>query len=423
MHPDLQSIAVEDLRLGMYVHLDMHWIRHPFARNHFLIQSLQQITTIRGLGVQTVRIRPSLCVNEPNDVFADSGAQGYLPESDGPVGQVAPAPSATFKTPSGGVGAADKQFNEAAVQLRNVMALVISHPDKAMESLSQLSQAMLAVADTTDPTYLRLMQDESRDKYTGHALNVTVLAVMLGKFIGLDSAALRTLCLGALMHDLGKMEIPEKVRHSVPFLNLVEILHYQEHVGRGLFLSKNLHIPSDIEAIIGEHHEHFDGSGFPSKLMGDRISYGARIVGLANRYDNLCNPPQRALALTPHEALRTMYSQEKTKFDPEIMALFIKMMGIYPPGTYVQLTDERYALVMSVRATQILKPNVLIYTPGVELNEVAITVLENMQALGVRRSLRPEQLPVAVSRYFSRQHRLSYFFERPEPTAPTTGAL
>ena len=64
MQTELQSIAVEDLRLGMYVHLDMHWLRHPFARSHFLIQSQQQIQTIQALGLKTIRVRPSLCVDD-----------------------------------------------------------------------------------------------------------------------------------------------------------------------------------------------------------------------------------------------------------------------------------------------------------------------------------------------------------------------
>lgn len=419
----MQSIAVEDLRLGMYVHLDMHWIRHPFARNHFLIQSVQQIETIRTLGVQTVRIRPSLSVNEPNDVFADAGAEGPLVDSDAPAGPVAPTQLATFATPFGTPDAADKQFNEAAAQLRNVMALVGGHSDKAVQALTRLSQSMLAVADTTDPTYLRLMQDELRDKHTGHALNVTVLSLMLGKFLGMETPALTALCVGALMHDLGKMDVPEKVRHSVASLNLVEVRHYQEHVARGIFLVSKLNLTSDIGAIVAEHHEHFDGTGFPEKLVGHTISYGARVVAVANRYDNLCNPAQRALALTPHEALRTMYSQEKLRFDPKVMDMFVKMMGIYPPGTYVQLTDERYALVISVRATQILKPNVLIYDPEVSLSNTSVTVLEHSPSLGVRRSLRPEQLPSVVSRYFSRRHQLSYFFERAESNMSATGVL
>ena len=86
------------------------------------------------------------------------------------------------------------------------------------------------------------------------------------------------------------------------------------------------------------------------------MSAAARIVALVNRYDNLCNPPVLAQALTPHEALSLLFAQARSKFDASMLNSFIRMMGVYPAGSVVQLTDERYALVMSVNSTRPLKP-------------------------------------------------------------------
>lgn len=407
MQTDLQSIAVEDLRLGMYVHLDMHWLRHPFARSHFLIQSQQQIETIQSLGVKTVRVRPSVCADD-EAVFVEPSTVRELPTP--PVEAVAEA--GVFDIPFGAPDAADRQFNEAARQFKRAMTMVRTQPVQAMAAFNDLKTSILAVADTQDQTYLRLMQDVASDKAAGHALNVTVLSVMLAKFAQLDDAVVEAVCLGGLMHDIGKLDIPEKVRYLTPQLSLVEVKYYQEHVPRGLALVKKMQLDSHVQCILAQHHEHFDGTGFPHKLAAEQICLGARVVAIANRYDNLCNPAQRVLAMTPHETLRTMYSQEGAWFDPKLMAFFVKMLGIYPPGTYVQLTDDRYALVVSVRSSQVLKPNVLIYEPRGTKAEAAITILEDIAHLSVRRSLRPEQLPAVVGHYFSRQHRLSYFFER-----------
>lgn len=407
MQTDLQSIAVEDLRLGMYVHLDMHWLRHPFARSHFLIQSQQQIDTIQSLGLKTVRVRPSACADD-EAVFVEASTVQELPTLPAEVVSEAGA----FDIPFGAPDAADRQFNEAARQFKHAMTMVRTQPGQAMEAFNELKASILAVADTQDQTYLRLMQDVANDKAAGHALNVTVLAVMLAKFAQLDDAVVEAVCLGGLMHDIGKLDIPEKVRYLTPQLSLVEVKYYQEHVPRGLLLVKKMQLDSHVQCILAQHHEHFDGTGFPHKLAAEQICLGARVVAIANRYDNLCNPAQRALAMTPHETLRTMYSQEGAWFDPKLMAFFVKMLGIYPPGTYVQLTDDRYALVVSVRSSQVLKPNVLIYEPRGTKTDAAITILEDVAHLSVRRSLRPEQLPAAVGHYFSRQHRLSYFFER-----------
>ena len=95
--------------------------------------------------------------------------------------------------------------------------------------------------------------------------------------------------------------------------------------------------------VIAQHHEHADGSGFPLRLDSDRMTPAARIVSLVNRYDNLCNPHVPSRALTPHEALSLLFAQGKSQFDTAILGAFIKMMGVYPPGSVVQLTDDRYA--------------------------------------------------------------------------------
>ena len=86
------------------------------------------------------------------------------------------------------------------------------------------------------------------------------------------------------------------------------------------------------------------------------MSAAARIVALVNRYDNLCNPPSLAKALTPHEALSLLFAQARSQFDATMLNAFIRMMGVYPAGSVVQLTDDRYALVMSVNSTRPLKP-------------------------------------------------------------------
>jgi hypothetical protein len=162
--------------------------------------------------------------------------------------------------------------------------------------------------------------------------------------------------------------------------------------------------------VVAQHHEHADGSGFPLKLNTDRMSPLARIVALVNRYDNLCNPHIVAKALTPHEALSMLFAQSKTKFDTAILGAFIKMMGVYPPGSAVQLTDDRYALVVSVNSSRPLKPRVLVHEHGVPRDEALVLDLEQAD-VGIRRSLRPNQLPATTLAYLAPRPRVAYFFE------------
>ena len=94
------------------------------------------------------------------------------------------------------------------------------------------------------------------------------------------------------------------------------------------------------------------------------MTMAARIVALVNRFDNLCNPHLLARALTPHESLALLFAQWRSQFDTSILSAFIKMMGVYPPGSVVQLTDDRYGLVMAVNSARPLKPSVLVHDLG-----------------------------------------------------------
>ena len=130
-----------------------------------------------------------------------------------------------------------------------------------------------------------------------------------------------------------------------------------------------------------------------------------------NRYDNMCNPHVPSRALTPHEALSLLFAQGKNRYDTAILGAFIRMMGVYPPGSTVQLTDDRYALVMSVNSTRPLKPTVLVHDPKTPRDDALLLNLEADTRLGIRRSLKPQALPPDAIAYLSPRPRVSYFFE------------
>lgn len=163
---------------------------------------------------------------------------------------------------------------------------------------------------------------------------------------------------------------------------------------------------------IAQHHEAANGSGYPMRLSGDLISPLGRILALTNQYDSLCNPGNPAAAQTPHEALSTIFSRLKSRFDGQTMSVFIRMMGVYPPGSVVQLSDESYAMVISVNSSRPLKPRLIIYNPQIPKEEALVVDLERQANLGVRRSVKPVQLPRQVLDYLSPRQHICYFFER-----------
>ena len=123
-------------------------------------------------------------------------------------------------------------------------------------------------------------------------------------------------------------------------------------------------------------------------------------------------PSRPTTALTPHEALALIFSQLKNRFDSVALSAFIRMMGVYPPGSVVQLIDERYGMVVSVNSARPLKPRLIVHDRGVARHEAPILDLEMAPSVGIRRSIKPAALPSAAMDFLAPRQRVCYFFER-----------
>lgn len=419
----MQLIDVGKLRIGMFVHLDVGWMAHPFPFGSFKIKTQEQIDIIRGLGVAQVRFSPRMSDVEglADDAAAADGsgpaaaeiAPEPLPEMPETPEQAARmARQAMLAEQQASLDRCERQFREAARSYRQVLQNVYAQPDKAREEAKAVVDGMFGAMAESREIAIRLLSEKAGEESALHALNVSVLSLLLGRACGMDEATLHHIGTGALLHDVGKLELPDRLRWRDPKFSAAERRMYEEHVEKGMLLAQRMQLPDAAQQIIAQHHEMDDGSGYPLALKGGDISPGARVVALVNYYDNLCNPANPAQALTPHDALAVMFAKMRTRFDQTTMATFIRMMGVYPPGSVVQLTDSRYAISVSVNASRPLKPRVIVYDEAVPADEAIVMDLEDMPEVGVRRSLKPVQLPRAVFDYLSPRKRMCYFFER-----------
>jgi len=417
-------IEVQKLRVGMFIHLDVGWMAHPFPLSSFKISSADQIATIRGLGKAQIRWCPDRSDPEtphPACAVVAVPAPGVEAPAESPQGAQARRHREALASARARLLLCERQFAEATQACRQATELVLSQPERACELVEGLSRAFVDKMIGEQEMCIRLLTDGAGDKASHHAVNVTVISLLMGRTFGLSEAEMMDLGVGALMHDIGKLELPERVRYRDESFTVAEAQFYQEHVARGVAQARKMGLQPGAALVIGQHHEHADGSGFPLKLNSDRMTTAARIVSLVNRYDNMCNPHVPSRALTPHEALSLLFAQGKNRYDTAILGAFIRMMGVYPPGSAVQLTDDRYALVMSVNSTRPLKPTVLVHDPKVPRGEALPLNLETDTRLGIRRSLKPQQLPSETLAYLSPRPRVAYYFEpQVEPEGMTS---
>ena len=416
---DQPFIGVDQLRIGLYIHLDLKWFEHPFAFNNFRLKDDEQIEIVRGLGLKRVRFDPARSDCRPLPSAAEPAAQ---PVAAPPLAHEHPALAAKralvekIRQQREASARIERAFVDTARTIHNVEKNLLTHPE---ETLAQAQQLVGQIADSilsAPELAIHVMNDTmGGEELYFHSLNVTMLALMMARDIDLPSEALRPLGMGALFHDIGRREIPSQILTKMDPLTRAERNYYELHCQFGVDIAQLLKLPGLTQAIIGEHHEMFDGSGYPKQLKGETISLLARIVAIANYYDELCNPPNVLQALTPHEALATMFARLKSKFDPRLLQIFVRCLGVYPPGTIVQLSNGLIGMVATINTAKPMRPMVIVYDEDVPKDEAILVDMDAEADVNIAKAIRPAQLPRDIFNYLNPRQQVSYYFDAGVP--------
>ena len=429
MHPfmtqPLKAIYVrpDQLRIGVFVCLELSWLDHNFARNSFKIRSAEQLLQLRQMGLSRIQVDPSRSDNAPLPAagMAPPALDAPAPAAEGDSAAVSSKREriARIVQQREDVKECEKQFVKAAAALKDINANLFTRPAAARESAEELVQQMLDSILTDKDIAIHLMNDKvAGEEMYFHSLNVTVLAMMLARELQIPACDIKQLGIGCLFHDIGKLDIPDRVRTKTDPLTRAERNLMQQHCQYGSVMAAKLGLSRGAADVIGQHHEHVDGSGYPQQLKAGQISTLARIAAIVNTYDNLCNQPNLLDSLSPYEALSTMFAQQRHQFDAGPLTTFIRCLGVYPPGTLVRLSDETLGMVVSVNSAKPLRPSILIYDPAVPKAEAIILDLMVEPDLSVLASLKPMQLPREVYDYLSPRKRTTYYFDSPKEQSP-----
>jgi len=419
-------VTAEQLRVGLYIHLDLHWTDHPFTFSSFKIKNQDQISTIRRLGLKRIRYEPARSDGKP------------LPPAP-PAAAPAEAPPAPPPAPPGEAEAVrekrerieqlarirdeirevEKKFQHASDTVKGIIRDATTRPAESRRKAEELVDHMVESIISRGSVLMHAINGSVGEDAYVHSLNVAVLSLMLAKTLGLGAEETRHLGMGAMFHDIGKADIPLSIVHKIEPLTRAEQAHIEKHCTLGAEIAKRLGLSIRATEIILQHHEYADGSGYPRGLTGDKLSPLSVIVAIVNAYDNLCNPPNVADALTPHEALSHIFAVQRSKFQEVPLKAFIRCLGVYPPGSIIQLSNEMFGLVISINPAKPLKPNVLVYDPDIPRDESVIIDMEKERDLNISRSLRPAQLPREVYQYLSPRKRVTYYFDPKKQDQPT----
>ncbi|MEZ8287683.1 HD family phosphohydrolase [Vibrio splendidus] len=413
------KITVDRIQPGLHVRLPVKWNEHPFLLNSFKIKDDAQVKVIRHLGIKHVYINPNqsdtppLPANHVSEQDFDTDLQVSLEAER--MWKDKHESIETLSSYRRKVSHCEKEFERSLARMRSVMTKIRNRPLDAVGEVKALVDDIVETLVSDDNATLHLMNAKAdfEDIYF-HTLNVSVVALMIGKAKGYNTQQLKDLSFAALFHDIGKIKIPVAILRKQSALTAPEENYLKLHTKYGADIVSGIDdFPESAKKVITQHHEMNDGSGYPEGLKEQDIDELAKIVAVANAFDNLCHGKTQSQQKIPYLALSHLYKNCKHLYSQDNLSLLVKFMGVYPPGTVVQLSNESIGIVISVNAKHMLYPNVLIYDPSVPRTQAPIIDLFTKE-IKIVNAVNPSKLPEQVREYLNPRARLSYFFDTGE---------
>ncbi|HDY83293.1 MAG TPA: HD-GYP domain-containing protein [Halieaceae bacterium] len=358
---EIVKIFSADLETGMYVSsLDRPWLETPFSLQGFQLESEEDVLRLQEY-CQYVYIDSAKSVQDPaiirrkvrnrprkstQQLFSNRALKKYKDGSG--WGEEYPKAQAAVQVLSEGI---DDIFGRLAGGGSLDMVRVKKSVEPMIDSISRNPDACIWLA--------RMKQE---DKYTyQHSLGASIWAVALGRQLGLPKSDLRSLAIGGLLFDVGKLGVETELLNTERPLTDDEFQQVRDHVKLGVDMIEGSGLMNqDVIDMITYHHERHDGSGYPKGIRGDDIPVFARIAAIVDCYDAITSHRSYARAIPPSTAIKMLYEWKDIDFQGELVEEFIQAVGIYPAGTLVELSSGEVAVVVAEYRTRRLRPQVMV---------------------------------------------------------------
>lgn len=360
--PVIRTIRIGELQPGMYV-VDLHkpWLDHLLWRRRFEVRDAEHIRRLVAAGIEQVSIDTDRGGDLPpppsRPRFDDAGWRAIAEKRASAVPKVSLGEE---RRRSG------KLIREGALMLDELTLAARAGRSVEAARLEPIVGKMMESVVRNPDALVPLARLKQMDRYaTEHAVATAALIIALGRQQGIAAPELEKMALGTMLKDIGQAAIDARLIGKPGLLSLSEYELVQSHVEEGLaVLEATSSLPETSVAVVLEHHERYNGLGYPYRMRGDEISLAGRLAAIVDTYDAMTSQRPYRAALSPTEALRQLYGEGGRQFDPALVAGLIRTLGVYPVGTLVMLESGHLAVVEEIHSDQPLAPVVKVIYHG-----------------------------------------------------------
>jgi putative nucleotidyltransferase with HDIG domain len=356
-------ISIDQLRPGMRIEkIDRSWFATPFFRHRTAGISADRIEQLKACGIRSVEVviddQPAPVddvVADPKETVKDSSGFDAKtgPEVNEPL-------SVSFEEE---LPAAKQVYKAAKTVIQGAMQDVRLGRAVNMDAVNQVVTDMTESVFRNPDALASLSRLKQFDEYTFyHSVNTSLLAMSLGRDMGFDRGELHQIGVGTLLHDIGKTKIPVELLNKPGRFQPDEMEIMKQHVMRGVeVLSETTGLTEVYWKPALEHHERVDGSGYPYRRTKDNLSRFGLIAAVVDIYDAITSDRCYHKGRPAHDALQYLYLISlKGHLDPDLVHRFIRVVGVFPVGSVVELNTGELAVVRRVHRDVPLEPQVVI---------------------------------------------------------------
>ncbi len=355
--PHIKKITIEQLRPGMYVHdLNVSWMDHPYLTDHILVKDEAAVIEISRLGIHELYIDTLKGIDVP-DAPTEDTVKEEIGQRLADLATEASSPPARVRLAQE-IGQAGQLQMEANRIVRGMLADARLGKQIELEKVEPVVERMVDSIFRCQDALLPLVSLKQHDNYTfQHSVAVCALMITFARGLQLSREIIREMALGALLHDVGKARVPEDILNKPAKLTEAEFARMKSHVVQSIILLQQTPGIGRIALdVAGQHHERFDGTGYPNGLSGEAISLYGRMAAIVDVYDAITSDRVYHKGMPPAAAMGRLLEWSQYHFDPELVRVFIKSVGIYPTGSLVRLNSGRLAVVREQHPEKLMRP-------------------------------------------------------------------